>query len=112
MGLLRHRNKTPPSDVESAAASSDTANGGEKQDRVCLAVLLFYFEFDIFGFLAYANGDEYDILLRFAADEAAKLEHGDEDGDGEEDVQYTRPWYAPWKKVKKENLKEKKVRLS
>lgn len=67
--------------------------------------------FDSFGLLAYANGDEYDVLLRFAADEAAKLDHGDDAAEGEEDVQYTRPWYAPWKKVKKESLKEKKVRL-
>ncbi|KAF7970177.1 hypothetical protein HWV62_24898, partial [Athelia sp. TMB] len=90
MGILRHRKQTPPDDVESAAATSETANGGqEKRDP-------------------YANGDEYDILLRFAADEAAKLEHGDKD-DEEEEVQYTRPWYAPWKKVKKESSKEKKV---
>lgn len=67
--------------------------------------------FDSFDLLAYANGDEYDILLRFAADEAAKLDHGDEDAEGDEDAQYTRPWYAPWKKVKKENIKERKVHL-
>ncbi|KZP24984.1 plasma-membrane proton-e [Athelia psychrophila] len=91
MGLLRHRNKSRPSDVESAAASSDTANGGNAKPD------------------PYANGDEYDVLLRFAADEAAKLDHGDDAAEGEEDVQYTRPWYAPWKKVKKESLKEKKV---
>lgn len=61
--------------------------------------------------VAYADGDEYDILLRYANDEAAKLVHGDEDDEDEEEGDFTRPWYAPWKKVRKQSVKEKKVSL-
>ncbi|KAK8854504.1 plasma-membrane proton-efflux P-type ATPase [Kwoniella newhampshirensis] len=48
------------------------------------------------------EGEEYDVLLRFVADQQQKLKNKkDDDGeDDEKDVKYTRKWYAPWKKTK------------
>lgn len=58
----------------------------------------------------YDKGDEYDILLRYVSDEAEKSKHKkDEDEDGEK--KFTRPWYAPWKKVEVKSDKEKTVRV-
>ncbi|ETW74592.1 P-type ATPase [Heterobasidion irregulare TC 32-1] len=88
MGFLRHR-KRNSSDVESAAATSDSS-AAEKPDP-------------------YADGDEYELLLRYANEQAAKLSHSGEDDRDEEQPEYRRLWYAPWKKVKKQSLKEKKV---
>ena len=58
---------------------------------------------------AYAEGDEYEILLRYANDEAEKLKHVGEEGDDDGEKEYQRLWYAPWKKVPKEDKKDKKV---
>jgi len=41
---------------------------------------------------AYANGDEYEILLRYSNDEAAKLAHGSDDDEDEDEDEYSRPW--------------------
>lgn len=61
---------------------------------------------------AYADGDEYDILLRYANDEAAKLAHGGDDDEDEDEGEYSRLWYAPWRKVHKQSMKEKKVYIA
>jgi len=61
---------------------------------------------------AYANGDEYEILLRYSNDEAAKLAHGSDDDEDEDEDEYSRPWYAPWRKVHKQSTKEKKVYIA
>ncbi|KZT67562.1 plasma-membrane proton-e [Daedalea quercina L-15889] len=56
----------------------------------------------------YEGGDEYDNILRFVRDEAARLDHGDDD-EGERDGGYYRPWYSPWKKLKVKTHHELKV---
>lgn len=58
---------------------------------------------------AYAGGDEYEVLLRYAHDEAAKASKGDQGGWEKEEAEYTRPWYAPWKKVKKSSTAQRTV---
>jgi len=50
------------------------------------------------------SGEEYEVLLRYVADQQSKIKNkkGDEgDGDGE-DHKYTRNWYTFWKKTKVE----------
>lgn len=59
--------------------------------------------------LGYDEGDEYEILLRYAEDEAAKLDRGGDEEEEEEEGEEVRLWYMPWKKVRKGNAKEKKV---
>jgi H+-transporting ATPase len=63
------------------------------------------------AFLAY-EGEEYDVLLRYAQDEANKLRNSRDDADDDEDEEhsYIRPWYKPWQKVKKPSTQAKKVR--
>lgn len=102
MGLLNRRRKTPPQDEESAPADNSGANrasagsGDGTVDNAKEAPNAY-------------EGNEYDVLLQFATDEAAKLERGADDEDKEDEGETTRPWYAPWKRVKKESKKEKKV---
>ena len=53
------------------------------------------------------QGEEYEVLLRYVADEQGKIKNRRSDDDGDkEKVQYTRNWYTPWKKtpVKSEGL--------
>ncbi|ORX38213.1 hypothetical protein BD324DRAFT_577481 [Kockovaella imperatae] len=58
------------------------------------------------------QGEEYEVLLRYVEDQAEKQKRrgasGDDDEDDDKDAKYTRPWYAPWKKVKV-NGKAKRV---
>jgi H+-transporting ATPase len=57
------------------------------------------------------EGEEYDVLLRYARDQAALAGKGDDDDDDddEDDGQRKRLWYAPWKTVTVKSEKEKKV---
>ena len=48
-------------------------------------------------------------MLRYAEDEAAKLDRGEDEEGEEEEGEEVRLWYMPWKKVRKGNVKEKKV---
>ncbi|KZT36280.1 plasma-membrane proton-e [Sistotremastrum suecicum HHB10207 ss-3] len=85
MGILKHRNRRPDQDPE----AGDPSVEAKRDEKVY-------------------EGEEYDVLLRFAHDEAHKLEK-DDDGEDEEEMEVTRPWYAPWKTVKTPSVKEKKV---
>ncbi len=61
---------------------------------------------------AVENGDEYEILLRYIQHEAdvAKAKKSSVSNSEEDDKDpYTILWYAPWKKVKKDGLSNKKV---
>lgn len=58
--------------------------------------------------LGYDQGDEYDNLLQYVADEAVKAKRKTADDDDDEN-HYTRPWYAPWKKIKVKSEKESEV---
>ncbi|KAH9833091.1 uncharacterized protein C8Q71DRAFT_840132 [Rhodofomes roseus] len=89
---LIHRKKAKPQDEESA--TNGTANGTPTNDK---------------DEHRYDEGDEYDILLRYAQDEAAKLERGEDDEDEEDEGEERRLWYMPWKKVRTGSHKEKKV---
>ncbi|ORY32156.1 putative hydrogen-exporting ATPase [Naematelia encephala] len=54
------------------------------------------------------EGDEYDVLLRYVADQQAKLKARRGGNDEEEkDVKYIRKWYTPWKKTKVEAAEKK-----
>ncbi|KAI5474748.1 plasma-membrane proton-e [Pseudohyphozyma bogoriensis] len=58
----------------------------------------------------YSNGDEYEILLRYVADEEQKeKDKQGADDDEDEGGEDKRVWYMPWKKVKVKNDKDKKV---
>lgn len=48
------------------------------------------------------QGEEYDVLLRYVADEAAKVKKGGDEEEEEEKPKYTRKWYMPWKRIKVE----------
>jgi H+-transporting ATPase len=58
--------------------------------------------------LGYDKGDEYDNLLRYVADEAEKARRKRGDASDEE-RQYKRLWYAPWKKIQLKSEKERKA---
>ncbi|KAH7924224.1 plasma-membrane proton-e [Leucogyrophana mollusca] len=85
---IRHRNRRPQQQNGDADLASDRASE-HKEDPY--------------------QGDEYEVLLKYAQDEAAKLDRGEDDGEDEEDRKETRLWYAPWKKVKTDGKKEKKI---
>ncbi|ODN73166.1 plasma-membrane proton-efflux P-type ATPase [Cryptococcus amylolentus CBS 6039] len=54
------------------------------------------------------QGEEYDVLLKYVSDQADRLKHkGDDEGEDEEDAQYVRKWYTPWKKTKVETQGKK-----
>ncbi|KAH9942776.1 hypothetical protein B0H21DRAFT_779923 [Amylocystis lapponica] len=101
MGILSRRRKAAPPDEEAppqqdtdtgSGTGTDSAqpNGSAKANP-------------------YEGDDEYEIILRYANDEAAKMLHRGDDADDEDEGSTKRLWYAPWKKVKKESTKEKKI---
>ncbi|KAL8276126.1 hypothetical protein RQP46_011475 [Phenoliferia psychrophenolica] len=87
MAILKHR-KPSPSDEEHGDPAVEEKGGAV--DR-------------------YASGDEYEILLRFVADEAEKAKHKTDEGEDEDEGKTKRVWYMPWKTVKVKSDKEKKV---
>ncbi|EGO25552.1 hypothetical protein SERLADRAFT_355758 [Serpula lacrymans var. lacrymans S7.9] len=89
---LRHRKQPQNGDVEKGDPDSEPASSEgntKEEDRY--------------------QGDEYEALLRYAQDEAAKLDRGEDDEEAEEEGKTKRIWYAPWKKVTQGGKKEKKV---
>ena len=62
------------------------------------------------------EGEEYDVLLRYVAEQGEALKNKKESGDDDEESEdegkgkYKRIWYMPWKKVKQDQ-KAAKVRL-
>ncbi|KAF8179363.1 E1-E2 ATPase-domain-containing protein [Mycena galopus ATCC 62051] len=100
--LLKHRHgRTKPDDLESGPSTPTSpthfdANGdengeGEKGNKY--------------------EGEEYEVLLQYAQDQAALAEkHDEEDDEGE--GKRKRLWYAPWKTVAVKSDKERKARLS
>ncbi|WVQ74168.1 plasma-membrane proton-efflux P-type ATPase [Cryptococcus sp. DSM 104548] len=54
------------------------------------------------------QGEEYDVLLKYVADQAERIKNkGNDDDEDEEDAQYVRKWYTPWKKTKVETQGKK-----
>jgi H+-transporting ATPase len=55
------------------------------------------------------EGEEYDVLLRYVAEQDEKLKNkkksGDDDEENEDEgkAKYKRVWYMPWKKVKQDH---------
>ncbi|GBE83569.1 hypothetical protein BKA93DRAFT_127854 [Sparassis latifolia] len=90
MGLFSRRRRSPPTDEEAAAANGSAVGANEKPNP-------------------YEGGDEYDVLLHYAHDEAAKLSHGEDEEEDKDEGKMVRLWYAPWKKVKKGGKQERKV---
>ncbi|KAI0920015.1 hypothetical protein AcV7_006027 [Taiwanofungus camphoratus] len=103
MGLLNRRRKAPQADEEAGhrphsgddtvvgnATGVDHSNSNEEKEDPY-------------------QGDEYEVLLRYVNDEVTKLSRGDEGEEEEGEEATTRLWYAPWKKIKKQSLKEKTV---
>ncbi|KAJ6620759.1 putative hydrogen-exporting ATPase [Mycena sp. CBHHK59/15] len=89
MPILKHRNgRSKPQDLESG---SPTPPPAEKDAAPSY------------------EGDEYDVLLRYANDQAALANKHDGDDDDEGDRPQKRLWYAPWKKVTVKSDKEKKI---
>ena len=91
--ILKHRNgRTKPDDLESGPSTptSPTHNSDDAPNY---------------------DGEEYDVLLRYAKDQAALASKHDDDDDDEGEQQQKRLWYAPWKKVSVKSDKEKKVRF-
>ncbi|KAF8179372.1 hypothetical protein K438DRAFT_1680609 [Mycena galopus ATCC 62051] len=97
--LLKHRHgRTKPDDLESGPSTPTSpthfdANGdengeGEKGNKY--------------------EGEEYEVLLQYAQDQAALAEkHDEEDDEGE--GKRKRLWYAPWKTVAVKSDKERKI---
>ncbi|KIJ61297.1 hypothetical protein HYDPIDRAFT_177061 [Hydnomerulius pinastri MD-312] len=90
--VLRHRKQAQNGDIEKGSSSSEDSKAQTHSNDV-----------------ERYQGDEYDVLLRYAADEAEKLRGAGEDEDKEEEGTYKRLWYAPWKKVKTGGVAERKV---
>ncbi|KAK4685145.1 H+-transporting ATPase, partial [Tremellales sp. Uapishka_1] len=57
------------------------------------------------------DGEEYESLLRYVADqqEALKNKSDEPEKEDDENTKYTRKWYSPWKKVKVEDDSAKKI---
>lgn len=92
MSILKHRNgRSKPDDLESGPSTPTSPTHKDE---------------------APYEGEEYDVLLRYARDQAALAGKGDDDDDDEDDGQRKRLWYAPWKTVTVKSEKEKKVRIS
>ncbi|TDL15261.1 plasma-membrane proton-e [Rickenella mellea] len=90
---LRNRKHSDNGDIEKGNPDNESNTSETKADGIVLEY----------------QGDEYDIILKYAQDEAAKAAHGGEDENAEDEGQTKRLWYAPWKKVKTGNEKEKQV---
>ncbi|KAF8312959.1 plasma-membrane proton-e [Clavulina sp. PMI_390] len=90
---LTHRRKAPPSengDIEAGDPRREEKQREEEERS------------------RYEKGDEYEILLRYVTDEAEKAKRG-KSSDDDEETQYRRPWYAPWKKIEVKSDKEKEI---
>lgn len=112
--MLFHRKNAKPTDEESAPADATNTNANgtpnEKDDhRTCIKPCFRRGASLTSCDIGYEEGDEYEILLRFAEDEAAKLGHGENEEGEEEEGEEVRLWYMPWKKVRRGSVKEKKV---
>ncbi|KAJ7017284.1 plasma-membrane proton-e [Mycena alexandri] len=95
--LLKHRHgRAKPDDLESGPSTPTSPTHDEKQQNGDAAAEPNY------------DGDEYDVLLQYAKDQAEKAEqHDDEEDEGEQ--KRKRLWYAPWKTVAVESDKERKI---
>ncbi|KAJ7935899.1 plasma-membrane proton-e [Mycena leptocephala] len=89
MSILKHRNgRAKPDDLESGPSTPTSPTHKNE---------------------APYEGEEYDVLLRYARDQAALAGKGDDDEDDDDDGQRKRLWYAPWKTVTVKSEKEKKI---
>ncbi|KAJ7213309.1 plasma-membrane proton-e [Mycena haematopus] len=93
--LLKHRHgRTKPDDLESGPSTPTSPNHDEDEKDGDTAPNY--------------EGEEYDVLLRYAKDQAAQADkHDDEEDEG--DGKRKRLWYAPWKTVAVQSDKEKKI---
>ncbi|KAJ7441468.1 plasma-membrane proton-e [Mycena galericulata] len=90
--ILKHRNRrAKPDDLESGSSTPTSPTHDEKKDE------------------ASYDGEEYEVLLRYAKDQAALASKGSDEDDDEGEHQQKRLWYAPWKKVTVKSDKEKKI---
>ncbi|KAJ6552727.1 hypothetical protein B0H19DRAFT_1154803 [Mycena capillaripes] len=91
MSILKHRNgRAKPDDLESGPSTPTSPTHKDKDEAPNY------------------DGEEYDVLLRFAKDQAA-LENKEDDEEDEADRPRKRLWYAPWKTVAVQSDKEKKI---
>lgn len=108
--MLFHRKKDKTADEESAPGSAANGTTNDKDShRECAQSRLPPQTYPHNACPGYDEGDEYEILLRYAGDEAAKLDRGEDEQEEEEEGKDVRLWYMPWKKVRKGSTKEKKV---
>ncbi|KAJ7743738.1 plasma-membrane proton-e [Mycena maculata] len=91
MPILKHRNRTKPDDLESGPSESAPTSPTENNEAPRY------------------EGDEYNVLLQYAKDQAALASKPGDDEDEDGDRRQKRLWYAPWKKVNVKNEKEKKI---
>ncbi len=74
----------------------------QRRRRVRLLIIIFPIRFGPHCVLAEYAGEEYEVLLRYVAEEQNKLKNKrkDDGGGDDKDAKYTRKWYSPWKKTK------------
>ncbi|KAJ6573491.1 plasma-membrane proton-e [Mycena vulgaris] len=90
MSILKHRNgRAKHDDLESGPSTPTSPTHEDKAPNY--------------------DGEEYDVLLRYAQDQAALVSKGSDDDEDEGDGQRKRLWYAPWKTVTVKSDKEKKI---
>ncbi|KAJ7120689.1 plasma-membrane proton-e [Mycena crocata] len=90
MSILKHRNgRAKSEDLESGPSTPTSPTHKDEAPRY--------------------DGEEYDVLLRYAKDQAALASQGSDEDDDEGDRQTKRLWYAPWKKITTKSDKEKKI---
>ncbi|KAJ7834384.1 plasma-membrane proton-e [Mycena olivaceomarginata] len=90
----RHNGRAKPDDLESGPSSPTSPTHDDHKDEP-----------------PKYEGEEYDVLLRYAKDQAELASKGgtEEDEDEEGEGQRKRVWYAPWRTVKVESDKERKI---
>lgn len=90
----RHNGRAKPDDLESGPSSPTSPTHDDHKEEP-----------------PKYEGEEYDVLLRYAKDQAELASKGgaEEDEDEEGEGQRKRVWYAPWRTVKVESDKERKV---
>ena len=124
MALTRRKNKH----AEDGDADLEKQRQGEEEKKSrsmrcpLFLVLVFGAWCLVFGVLVWSldqvltdvclewDGEEYDVLLRYVADQSEKLKikKDDDDEDDDEHHKYVRKWYMPWKKTRVDQ-KVKKV---
>lgn len=115
MAILKHRQKGHSSgDLEKGDPDLDEQRPSMDQSRMASPQLCVTKQRALLirccaSVVGYEKGDEYEILLRYVQDQAELARHKRDEAAAADEGETMRLWYAPWKKVKVQSVKEKTV---